>query len=164
MDALPLPPLSAAQADVVARMTELARTRFAARAARYDAESSFPQENYRDLHAAGLLPLTVPAAYGGLGTDPIAYVHAVREMARGCSATALTFNMHSTITGFIDALGTEEQKRRWFTDVVQHGGLIASITSEPEQSFQIGRASCRERVKISGGAGAVKRKRYAQRE
>ena len=57
-------------------------------------------------------------------------------MARGCSATALTFNMHSTITGFIDALGTEAQKRRWFAEVVERGRLIASITSEPEQSFR----------------------------
>ena len=136
MDALPLPPLSGDQAELVARMAELARTRFAPRAARHDAESSFPHENYRDLHAAGLLPLAVPRAYGGVGADPIAYVHALREMARGCSATALTFNMHSTITGFIDALGTEPQKRRWFADVVERGRLIASITSEPEQSFR----------------------------
>src|SRR5437899_2206885 len=80
--------------------------------------------------------LTVPRAYGGVGADPIAYVHALREMAHGCSATALTFNMHSTITSFIDALGTEAQKRRWFAEVVEHGRLIASITSEPEQSFR----------------------------
>src|SRR5207253_1434138 len=99
MDSLPLPPLSAEQADLVARMRELSRTRFAPRAARYDAESAFPHENYRDLHAAGLLPLTVPRAYGGVGADPIAYVHALREMAHGCSATALTFNMHSTDAG-----------------------------------------------------------------
>jgi len=136
MDSLPLPPLSAEQTDLVARMRELSRTRFAPRAARYDAESSFPHENYRDLHAAGLLPLTVPRAYGGVGADPIAYVHALREMAQGCSATALTFNMHSTITSFIDALGTEAQKQRWFAEVVEHGRLIASITSEPEQSFR----------------------------
>lgn len=136
MDALPLPPLSAEQAGVVARMRELSRACFAPRAARYDAESSFPYENYRDLHAAGLLALTVPRRYGGLGADPVAYAHALREMARGCSATALTFNMHSTIIGFIDALGTEAQKRRWFGEVVQHGRLIASITSEPEQSFR----------------------------
>src|SRR5262249_56478417 len=84
----------------------------------------------------GRVPRTGRAAYGGLGADPITSGHAVREMVRGCSATALTFNMHSTITGFIDALGTEAQKRRWFTDVVQHGRLIASITSEPEQSFR----------------------------
>jgi alkylation response protein AidB-like acyl-CoA dehydrogenase len=133
---IPLPPLTTEQADITARMAELARARFAPRAARHDAESSFPYENYRDLHEARLLALAVPAPYGGVGADPIAYAHAVRELAKGCSATALTFNMHSTVTTFIDALGTEEQKRRWFGDIVRHGRLIASITSEPEQSFR----------------------------
>jgi alkylation response protein AidB-like acyl-CoA dehydrogenase len=133
---IPLPPLTTEQADITARMAELARTRFAPRAARYDAESSFPYENYRDLHEARLLALAVPTRHGGVGADPVAYAHAIRELAKGCSATALTFNMHSTVTSFIDALGTEEQKRRWFGDIVGHGRLIASITSEPEQSFR----------------------------
>src|SRR5437773_2693681 len=79
----------------------LARGRSAPRPPRHDAESSFPAENYRDLHEARLLALAVPKAYGGVGADPIAYVHALREMAKGCSATGLTFNMHSTVTGFI---------------------------------------------------------------
>jgi alkylation response protein AidB-like acyl-CoA dehydrogenase len=136
MSAIPLPPLTREQADIVARMAELARTRFAPRAARYDAESSFPYENYRDLHEAGLLALAVPARHGGVGADPVAYAHAMRELAKGCSATALTLNMHSTVTSFIDALGTEAQQRRWFGDVVERGRLIASITSEPEQSFR----------------------------
>jgi alkylation response protein AidB-like acyl-CoA dehydrogenase len=132
----PLPPLSDEQSRVIDRMSRLARDRFASRAARHDAESSFPAENYADLHREGLLPLTVPKAHGGLGADPLTYAHALRELARSCSATALTFNMHSTVTTFIDALGTEAQKRRYFGDIVERGKLIASITSEPEQSFR----------------------------
>jgi alkylation response protein AidB-like acyl-CoA dehydrogenase len=57
---IPLPALTSEQADITARMAALASTRFAPRAARYDAESSFPYENYRDLHEAGLLGLAVP--------------------------------------------------------------------------------------------------------
>ncbi len=132
----PLPPLTDAQTAVIDRVAALARDRFAARAATHDAESSFPYDNYRDLHREGLLPLTVPAAYGGVGADSIAYAHALRELAQGCSATALTFNMHSTVTTFIAALGTEAQKRRYFGEIVGGGKLIASITSEPEQSFR----------------------------
>ncbi|HEY7518626.1 MAG TPA: acyl-CoA dehydrogenase family protein [Methylomirabilota bacterium] len=133
---MPLPPLTREQADITARMAALARTRFAPRAARHDAESSFPYENYQDLHEAGLLALSVPARYGGIGADAVAYAHALRELGKACPATALTFNMHSTVTSFIDALGTEAQKQRWFGAIVEHGRLIASITSEPEQSFR----------------------------
>jgi alkylation response protein AidB-like acyl-CoA dehydrogenase len=132
----PLPPLTDEQSRVIDQMASLSRERFSKRAAKYDAESSFPYENYADLRREGLLPLTVPRAYGGLGADPVTYAHALRELARGCSSTALTFNMHSTVTTFIDALGTEAQKRRYFRDIVEHGKLIASITSEPEQSFR----------------------------
>ena len=132
----PLPPLTDEQADLIGRTARLARDRFAARAAKYDVESSFPFENYADLHRERLLPLTVPKTYGGLGADPVTYAHCLRELGRGCSATALTFNMHSTVTTFIAALGTEAQKRRYFADIVERGRLIASITSEPEQSFR----------------------------
>ena len=132
----PLPPLTDEQRRVVDRVATLSRERFAPRAARYDAESSFPYENYADLHAAGLNALTVPREYGGVDADAVTYVHALREIAKGCSATALTFNMHSTVITFLVALGTEEQKRRYFGEVVGRGARIASITSEPEQSFR----------------------------
>src|SRR5689334_5545860 len=96
MDALQLPPQSAEQTDLVARVAALASTRFAPRDARHDAEPSFPYENYRDLHAAGLLPLDVPRAWGGAGADAIAYAHAVRGMARGCAATVFSSRRRHT--------------------------------------------------------------------
>jgi alkylation response protein AidB-like acyl-CoA dehydrogenase len=132
----PLLPLSPEQRLIVERVSTLARERFASRASRYDAESIFPAENYADLRAAGLLGLTVPKEYGGLGADPLTYVLCLLEIAKGCSSTALTFNMHSTIITFVAAIGTEEQKQRYFGEVVRNGKLIASITSEPESSFR----------------------------
>ncbi len=131
----PLPPVTEAQRAVIDRAATLSRERFAGRAATHDAESSFPAQNYADLHEAGLLALTVPAAYGGAGADSVTYVHALREIARGCSATGLTFNMHATIASFLAVLGTEAQKQRYFGEIVG-GAKIASITSEPEQSFR----------------------------
>lgn len=132
----PLPPLSPEQRLIVERVSTLARERFAPRASRYDAESIFPAENYADLRGAGLLGLTVPKEYGGLGADPLTYVLCLLEIAKGCSSTALTFNMHSTVLTFVAAIGSEEQKQRYFGLVVKHGKLLASITSEPESSFR----------------------------
>jgi alkylation response protein AidB-like acyl-CoA dehydrogenase len=130
------PPLGPEQRELVARVAALARERFAPRAARYDAESIFPAENYRDLREAGLLGLTIPAAYGGRGADALTYALCLLEIAKGCSSTALTFNMHSTVLTFVSTLGTEAQKRRIFGEVVGEGKLLASITSEPESSFR----------------------------
>ncbi len=131
-----LAPLTAEQRALVDRVASLSRERFSPRAARYDEESSFPFENYQDLREAGLLGLTIPREYGGLGADPLTYALCLLEIARGDSATALTFNMHSTVLTFIAALGTEAQKQRYFRDVIERGMLIASITSEPEASFR----------------------------
>ena len=121
---------------LVEEVRTLSRERFAPRAARYDAESAFPAENYADLRAAGLLGLSIPVAYGGRGAGSLTYALCLLEMAKGCSATALTFNMHATVLTFIAALATEEQKRRYFAEVVREGKLMASITSEPESSFR----------------------------
>src|SRR5262245_39260055 len=109
---LMMPPLGAEAQALVETIRALARDRFTGRAARYDAESSFPTENYADLRAADLLGLTIPAAYGGRGADSLTYALCLLEMAKGCSATALTFNMHATVLTFIAALGSEEQQRR----------------------------------------------------
>ena len=124
-------------AELVALVEGLARDNFAGRAASYDAESAFPKENYADLREAGLLSLTVPREYGGLGVDPATYVRCLLEMAKGCPSTALTFNMHANVlSGFINVLATEEQKRQYFSEAVEQGALFASVTSEPESSFR----------------------------
>ena len=121
---------------VVGKVAELASNNFAQRAAKYDSESSFPFENYRDLHDAGLLGLTVPTEYGGLGADPVTYVLALVAMARGCPATALTFNMHANVVVNINQLASPEQKRRYFGEVVEEGKLFATVMSEPDSSFR----------------------------
>ena len=42
---------------------------FAARAPQHDREASFPFENFRDLHQAGLLALAAPQVLGGQGAS-----------------------------------------------------------------------------------------------
>ena len=86
--------LSEHQAALVGCARRLAAEKFAARAARHDRDASFPTENYRDLHAEGLLAICVPRSHGGLGADYRTYALAAAEIARHCGATALTWNMH----------------------------------------------------------------------
>jgi alkylation response protein AidB-like acyl-CoA dehydrogenase len=77
---------------------------FAARAAGYDRDASFPYENWDDLKQAGFLELCVPKSAGGWGADFVAYALVAEELGRHCATTALTFNMHSAtamLAGFI---------------------------------------------------------------
>ena len=82
------------QAAIIARARELGQSVFADRAATYDRDAKFPIENYRDLHRAGLLGVSIPKKHGGLGADYQTYALAAAEIGRYCGATALTWNMH----------------------------------------------------------------------
>jgi len=126
--------LSPDEHETIALIARLARERFAPRAAQYDAENRFPDENYADLREHGLMGLTVPKVYGGKGLSSLAYSLAMGEMAKGDSSTALTFNMHATVLTLIDGVGSPAQKERYFTEVVKRGAIFASIGSEPNAS------------------------------
>lgn len=117
------------------RVDRLTREHIAPRAAEYDAAGANPIDSWRVLEREGLLASCVPPAYGGLGLDVPTYVGVIRTIARGCASTAMTVHMHSTVLRFIDALGSEAQKRRYFSEVVEHGRLFGSWGSEPAVSL-----------------------------
>jgi len=86
--------LTSQQASLCEQARTLAAGSFAQRASGYDREATFPTENYRDLHKAGLLGVCIPEEEGGLGADLKTYMLMAAEIGRYCGATALTFNMH----------------------------------------------------------------------
>ena len=84
--------------DPVALAHELA-SGFADRAERHDRDASFPADDIEAIRGSGLLGLMVPLRLGGMGAGFATYAEVARELARGSGATALLFNMHSSITG-----------------------------------------------------------------
>jgi len=123
------------QKAVIDRVDRLTREQIAPRAAEYDAAGANPIDSWRVLARDGFLASCVPTAYGGLGLDMPTYIGMIRTIARGCANTAMTVHMHSTVMRFIDALGTDAQKRRYFAEVVEHGRLFGSWGSEPAVSL-----------------------------
>jgi len=127
--------ISTAQKAILARVDQLTREQIAPRAAEYDAAGTNPIDSWRVLGRDGFLASCIPTAYGGLGLDMPTYIGVIRTIARGCANTAMTVHMHSTVMRFIDALGTEAQKRRYFAEVIEHGRLFGSWGSEPAVSL-----------------------------
>ncbi len=120
---------------VVEQAARLTREVIGPLAARYDRDAANPAESWRALGEAGLLGAGIPRSYGGLGLDMPTYIGVIRTIAGGCANTAMTLHMHSTVMRFIDTLGTDEQKRRYFAEVVGGGKLFGSWGSEPAVSF-----------------------------
>ena len=121
--------------SIVERAARLTREKIAPRAATYDRDAVNPVDSWHDLWQEGLLGAAVPRAHGGLGLDMPTYVAMIRTIAGGCASTAMTLHMHSTVLRFIGALGTDEQRRRYFAEVIRHGKLCGSWGSEPAVSL-----------------------------
>ncbi len=64
------------------------------RAAGYDRDNRFCQEDFDELKAAGYLKLTVPKEFGGSGFTLDQYAREARRLANYAPATALCLNMH----------------------------------------------------------------------
>jgi alkylation response protein AidB-like acyl-CoA dehydrogenase len=104
------------QVELCDRARILGECKFAARAAKWDREASFPTDNFRDLHESGLLGICVPREHGGEGADLLTYSMAASEIGRYCGSTALSWNMHVCSclwTGQLaDQLDMTEEERR----------------------------------------------------
>lgn len=86
--------LTEQEAELTALARRIGKSRFAPRAEEFDREASFPTENYKDMHEAGLLGICVPKENGGHGAPFRTYMMTAAEIGRYCGATALTWNMH----------------------------------------------------------------------
>jgi alkylation response protein AidB-like acyl-CoA dehydrogenase len=75
-------------------LTEETLDRFAARAAAYDRQNRFFQEDFGELRAARYLLLPVPSEFGGAGMTLAEVCREQRRLAYYAPATALAVNMH----------------------------------------------------------------------
>lgn len=137
----------------------LSRENFAPRAKEIDEKSRFPTENYEDLAKSGLLALSVPREYGGIGADSLTYVTILSKISRGCASTGLTFNMHSAVVDFMLQIATKEQQERYFRAVVDDGAIFSSITSEPGSSFR-DKLAVRTSIREENGAYRLNGKKH----
>jgi alkylation response protein AidB-like acyl-CoA dehydrogenase len=129
--------LSPEARTAVDRVGGLARDRFAPRAGEYDRAAGFPEADFADLFEAGLLAPTVPEADGGLGLGPL---HGdalglwlmTKEIAKADLSLARCWEGHANSLVLIDALGTGEQRERWFEGVVERGEKWVAWSGEPQ--------------------------------
>ena len=83
-----------ASSQVKTVLNDAMLARFASRAASYDQENRFFEEDFEDLRAAGYLLLPVPSEFGGAGLTLAEVCREQRRLAYYAPATALAVNMH----------------------------------------------------------------------
>jgi alkylation response protein AidB-like acyl-CoA dehydrogenase len=113
-------------------LDEALLARIGSRAAGYDRDNRFFQEDLVELRDAGFLQLAVPTELGGLGLTLPDYVREVARLAYHAPSTALALNMHVYWTGTANHLWRlGDKSAQWILDEALAGRIFAAGHGEP---------------------------------
>ncbi|MGQ9484596.1 MAG: acyl-CoA dehydrogenase family protein [Desulfosoma sp.] len=90
------------------------------------------KKNLKKLAELGFMGLNVDPEYGGTGAGVIAFSLAMTELGRACAATTVTTSVTNMVAEVIQAMGTEQQKRRYIPPLCSGEYVAGSFAlSEP---------------------------------
>jgi alkylation response protein AidB-like acyl-CoA dehydrogenase len=102
-------------------------------AAEIDQTMEYPVEMFKKMGELGFMGLTIPAEYGGTGTDMVSYAIVIEELSRVCASTGLGVAAHNSLAaGPIVYLGSEEQKKKYLPGLATGEAIGAFCLTEPQ--------------------------------
>ncbi len=97
-----------------------------------DQEEEIPEWAIERLFDLGVLGMTIPEAYGGLGLGVASYNRVLERIGRTCGSTAVVVSAHQSIgCKALMLFGSEDQKREYLPKVAREY-LSAFCLSEPQ--------------------------------
>ena len=104
---------------------------------------------HRKLADLGVLGLTIPEEYGGVGRDIVATMVTIEELSRRSLAVSVPYIMAACYAGMnIEECGTEAQKRELLPRIVAGDLLFAYGLTEPDAGADL--ASVKTRAERDG--------------
>lgn len=134
---------------------QIARERYAPRAAEWDAERrSFPVQERRYLGSLGLLGICLPERFGGSGAPLLDALTVIEELAKECRPAAFqVFEANTGPARVLSLLGSEEIQERFLPGVITGETSIALAISEPDAGSAA--TDITTRAKSDGGSYIV---------
>jgi butyryl-CoA dehydrogenase len=112
---------------------KFAREIVAQRAAGIDKSGEFPADVVHAAAAQGLLGVTVPKAWGGLGRDYVSYALAIEAIAHASATVAVSLSVtNSLVAEVIAHAGRDAQRSRWLRTLARGEAIGAFALSEPD--------------------------------
>jgi butyryl-CoA dehydrogenase len=143
--------LTDAQRAFVATVTQFAEESVAPRAARIDETGEFPSDVLRAAARRGLLGITIPKAWGGLGLDYVSYALAIEAIARASATVAVSLVVHhSLVADLLAHAGRTRQKDEWLRRLASGEAIGAFALSEPEAGTDAANQQTRAERRPSG--------------
>ncbi|MBW7923976.1 MAG: acyl-CoA dehydrogenase family protein [Burkholderiaceae bacterium] len=123
-----------------------AREQLAPHSARWDETGEFPRDALRRMGELGLLGMTVPERWGGVGADAVSLAVALEEIAAGDAACATIMSGHNSVGCMpISNFGTDAQKERFLAPMARGEMLSAFCLTEPQGGSDAGALTTRAR-------------------
>jgi acyl-CoA dehydrogenase len=122
--------LSDEQLEIQARARRFAQEEILPVAAEYDRQAQVPPGIAEKAKAAGLLNVTIPKEYGGLGYGAFEAGIIAEELGAACAGISITILVNGLALMPIVFFGTEEQKAQFVRPVVEQAQLAAFCLTE----------------------------------
>ena len=131
------------------------------RAAGYDRDNKFCQEDFDELRAAGYLNMAIPKEFGGLGYTLHQAHQETRRLARHAPATALCVNMHHYWVGTAADTWrmTKDKSIEFILEEAAKGEVFAAGHAEPGNETSIVMSGTKAE-KVPGGYKFTGRKAF----
>ncbi len=121
------------------------------RAAHYDANNLFFQDDFDELKEAGYLLIAVPEEFGGFGMPMSECQALTRKLAYHAAPTALALNMHVYWTGLItDLWRNGDTSMQWVLEEAGRGKVFAAGHGETGNDIPVLFSTCKAE-KVAGG-------------
>src|SRR6476619_1485294 len=129
--------LTEQQRRMIAAVRELAQGEFKANAQKY-MDGTFPWANMKKLAEIGVLGMSVPEEYGGLGLPVFDTALVLEEIAKTCYVTAMaTLGEAGVQTRVIATYAPEPNKQRIMPAVCSGECLLAICMTEPDAGTDV---------------------------
>lgn len=141
-------------------LTDEMLARFDSRAATYDRENRFFEEDFEELRAAKYLISTVPEKFGGPGLSLAEICHEQRRLAYYAPATALAVNMHLYWVGVAaDLWRRGDTSLEWMLTDAAAGEIFAAGHAESGNDIPVLLSSSKAE-RVEGGYRFTGRKHF----
>ena len=144
--------LTPEQRELRALVRRIAEENFRDRALEWERRDEFPWANMKLLADAGVLGVSVPEEYGGLGLGWIEAALVLEEIGRTCYTTAMAVLGEVGVqTRAIVMYGTDEQKRRLLPKVARGESICSICITEPDAGSDVASITTRATEQPGGG-------------
>eukprot|EP00743_Colponemidia_sp_Colp-15_P001332 GILK01001459.1.p1 GENE.GILK01001459.1~~GILK01001459.1.p1 ORF type:complete len:429 (+),score=70.46 GILK01001459.1:87-1289(+) len=136
--------LTEEQVQLRDQVNKFAQEHLAPRAAQIDKDNLFPDDMWRKMGDFGLLGVTAPADYGGMGLGYTEHCLVMEELSRASGSVALSYGAHSNLcVNQIVRNGTEAQKQKYLPKLCSGEFVGALSMSEPNAGSDVVSMKCR---------------------